>query len=86
MFEARLVQGSLWKKIMEALKDLVTESKFDCSNAGISLQAMDTSHVSLVSLMLRNDGFDGYRCDRNRVLGLSIGTLVHDSTWLSKIT
>ena len=31
MFEARLVQGSLLKKILEAMKDLVTQANFDCS-------------------------------------------------------
>jgi len=39
------------------MKDLVTDANFDCSNTGITLQAMDSSHVSLVSLMLRRDGF-----------------------------
>merc|ERR1712194_494274 len=53
----------------EAMKDLVTEANFDCSTTGISLQAMDSSHVSLVGLLLRADGFDHFRCDRNISLG-----------------
>ena len=73
MFEARLQQGSLLKKVLEALKDLVTEAPWDCNSTGISLQAMDSSHVSLVSLLLRNDGFDTYRCDRNISLGINMG-------------
>ncbi len=36
---------------------------------------MDTSHVSLCQLMLRNDGFDSFRCDRNLRLGLSLANL-----------
>lgn len=72
MFEARLVQGSLLKKVMEAMKDLLTEALFDCSGTGISLQAMDGSHVSLVSLNLRSDGFDTYRCDRNLSMGINL--------------
>lgn len=47
MFEARLQQASLFKKILEAMKDLVTDTNFDCSSSGITLQAMDSSHVSL---------------------------------------
>ena len=30
-----------------------TEANFDCSSTGITLQAMDSSHVSLVALFLR---------------------------------
>uniref|UniRef100_A0A803R8F7 DNA sliding clamp PCNA n=1 Tax=Cannabis sativa TaxID=3483 RepID=A0A803R8F7_CANSA len=65
MLELRLVQGSLLKKVMEALKDLVTDANFDCSATGFSLQAMDSSHVALVALLLRSEGFEHYRCDRN---------------------
>ena len=64
MFEARLVQGSVLKKILDAVKDLVTDANFDCSETGFSLQAMDSSHVALVALLLRADGFEHYRCDR----------------------
>ena len=38
MFEARMSAASLLKKIVEALKDLVTEGNFDVSASGISLQ------------------------------------------------
>ena len=64
MFEARLVQGNLLKKVLESLKDLLNEATWDCSDSGIQLQAMDNSHVSLVSVSLRSDGFDKFRCDR----------------------
>jgi proliferating cell nuclear antigen len=60
MFEARLVQGSMLKKVLEAVKDLLNEAIFDCSSTGIALQAMDSSHVSLVSLNMRSDGFETY--------------------------
>ena len=75
MFEARLTQGGLLKKVLEAIKDLVTEANFDCSSAGFALQAMDSSHVSLVSLMLRADGFEHYRCDRSLSMGMNLGNM-----------
>ena len=74
MFEARLVQGSLLKKILEATKDLLNEALWDCSTNGITLQAMDSSHVSLVSLNLRSEGFESYRCDRNLSMGINLQT------------
>jgi proliferating cell nuclear antigen len=42
---------------------------------GISLQAMDSSHVALVSLNLSMEGFEHYRADSNMVLGVSIANL-----------
>jgi len=75
MFEARLEQASLLKKILESIKDLVDNANFECTNAGIALQAMDSAHVSLVSLLLRQDGFDHYRCDRSLTLGINIGSM-----------
>lgn len=76
MFEARLIQGYILKKILDAIKDLVNEASWDCSPSGMSLQAMDTSHVSLVAVNLKADGFDKYRCDRNVTLGMNLTKLV----------
>ena len=87
MFEARLVQGNLLKKVLESLKDLLNEATWDCTDSGIQLQvtlfflphffkflpqAMDNSHVSLVSVTLRADGFDKFRCDRNLSMGMNL--------------
>ncbi|KAK6643523.1 hypothetical protein RUM43_005033 [Polyplax serrata] len=76
MFEARLAKSAILKKVLDAIKELLNEASFDCSDAGIQLQAMDSSHVSLVSLNLKCDGFDKYRCDRNMSMGMNIGSLV----------
>merc|ERR1711893_29004 len=75
MFEARLVQGSLFKKVLEAVKDLLTDAKWDCAGNGISLQAMDSSRVSLVSLSMLSEGFDTFRCDRNISLGMNLTSM-----------
>jgi proliferating cell nuclear antigen len=74
MFEARIPQAQLLKKILESMKDLINEANFDCSSSGVSVQAMDSSHVSLISLLLRSDGFEHFRCDRNLSLGINLGS------------
>jgi proliferating cell nuclear antigen len=73
--EARIAEGALLKKLIEAMKDLVTEANFDCDASGISLQAMDSSHVSLVAMQLKADGFEHYRCDRNMSIGMNLASL-----------
>jgi len=78
MFEARLIQGRILKQLIDALKDLVQDANIDCSGEKISIQAMDSSHVSLVQVTLEANGFDHYRCDRTISLGFN-------STNMSKI-
>jgi proliferating cell nuclear antigen len=66
--------GAILKKCMDAIKDLVTDGNFDCTDGGIQLQAMDNSHVALVNLSLESNAFDPFRCDRNLSLGVNLGS------------
>ncbi|KAH6584315.1 hypothetical protein BASA60_001050 [Batrachochytrium salamandrivorans] len=75
MLEARLQHASTLKKLLDAVKELVTDANFECNETGIALQAMDTSHISLVTLLLRSSGFEHYRCDRSSSLGISLASL-----------
>lgn len=75
MLEARLEQANLLKKVVDAIKDLVQDCNFDCNDSGIALQAMDNSHVALVSMNLKSESFSPYRCDRNLALGINLTSL-----------
>lgn len=72
MFQARLEQGIVLKKIVEAIKELVTSVNIDVSSAGLSIQAMDSSHVALVALTLSEAGFAQFRALKDMTLGLNI--------------
>lgn len=71
MFEARLIQGSTLKKIIESIRELVKDANLDCDENGITMQAMDSSHVSLCALALNAQAFDEYRCDKALTLGVN---------------
>jgi proliferating cell nuclear antigen len=75
MFEALLANGLILKKIIESIKELVTEVNIEVTAEAISLQAMDASHVALVALVLRASEFEEYRCDHPQTLGISITNL-----------
>jgi len=75
MFQAKLTQGILLKKLIESIKDLVTDINLEITATGISLQAMDSSHVALVTLNLSSEGFEEYRCDKQMTLGISVQNL-----------
>jgi len=75
MFEAKIAKASLLKKIVEAIKELITDAKFECTSSGMTLQAMDAAHVSLVALLLRAEAFEEYKCDRNVSLGINLESM-----------
>lgn len=65
------------KKIVDVLKELVKECNFEVNSEGIKVQAMDSSHVCLVTFHLRADGFEegNYRCDKPGHLGINVDNL-----------
>ncbi|GHJ87508.1 hypothetical protein NliqN6_3910 [Naganishia liquefaciens] len=75
MLEARLASATVLKKLLDAIKELVTDCNLEANEDGIGLQAMDNSHVALVTVQLEANEFDSYRCDRNMPLGVNLGSL-----------
>jgi proliferating cell nuclear antigen len=73
--EARMSRAAIFKNVVDSIKDLVTEGNLDFDKEGIHLQAMDASHVSLVSVMIGVDAFDSYHCDSSVSLGVHFGNL-----------
>lgn len=75
MFKARLDDASVLKKVIDAIKDLINDVNFICTDEGIQMQAMDTSHVALICLTLLADGFSVYECSEHFTLGLNVSIL-----------
>ncbi|KAF9458301.1 proliferating cell nuclear antigen, N-terminal domain-containing protein [Collybia nuda] len=75
MLEAKLAEAGTLKKLLDAIKELVTDANFECNEEGINLQAMDNSHVALVAVLLEATGFKRYRCDRPMPLGVNLTSL-----------
>ncbi|KAI0687804.1 proliferating cell nuclear antigen, N-terminal domain-containing protein [Cerioporus squamosus] len=75
MLEAKLSEAALLKRLLDAVKELVSDANFECNEEGITLQAMDNSHVALVAVKLEASGFKRYRCDRALPLGVNLGSL-----------
>jgi proliferating cell nuclear antigen len=74
-FQAHLQQAGLLRKVVDAMKDLCKDVNFDCSEKGLQVQSMDSSHVALVSLMLRESAFSDFKCDRPTSLGMNVDSL-----------
>jgi len=73
--EAHLQQAVLLKKVVDSIKDLCKDVNFDCSEKGIQVQSMDSSHVALVSLLLRESAFSEFKCERPTSMGMNVDSL-----------
>lgn len=74
--EAQLQSPVLFRKILDALRELVEEANIDCNQSGLSLQAMDASHVALVAMHLSAKGFDSFKCEEPIALGVNLGSIL----------
>jgi proliferating cell nuclear antigen len=73
--EMHLQQAVLLKKVVDAITDLCKDVNFECSEKGLQVQSMDSSHVALVSLMLKESAFSEFKCERPTSLGMNVGSL-----------
>lgn len=67
--------GKILKDLVDICKDIVSEINLEIQNEGIIMQAMDMSHVSLISFFIHKDDFSLYNVDKEEVLSLSLKSL-----------
>jgi proliferating cell nuclear antigen len=75
MFDATLSNTVLFKNLVTTFKELVTDCQIECNAEGVSLQAMDSSHVALCAFELPASGFASYSCEHHVQLGLHLPSL-----------
>lgn len=75
MLDARFKDASTFKHLVQVLKDIVVDCIVRCHNDGMTMQAMDASHVVLCSFTLSANAFDHYVCENEIELGINIPTL-----------
>ncbi|OHT08681.1 proliferating cell nuclear antigen [Tritrichomonas foetus] len=76
MVEIVFHQAHFFRRIVDSLKGLVEEITFECDSNGMNLQAMDVSHVSLISIDLPESCFETYSCEGGLSLSFNVETLV----------
>lgn len=68
------VGAGLFKKIIESVKDVVKDISLEFSPKGISLSAMDSSHVALIHMEIMSSLFT-YQCMTDEIVSLQTETL-----------
>lgn len=70
--EIRTMQANAFKVLIEALKELLTDTAIQVSPSGFKIVTMDNSRVVLVHLKLDSSGFEHFYCDGTIVLGVNM--------------
>ena len=70
--EIKTVQASSFKILIEALKELLTDTCIEFDETGLKIIAMDASHIVLVHLKLEADKFEHYYCKNKLSIGVNM--------------
>lgn len=75
MFKASLDSAGSFIKIIDALATIIDVATIKVSKAGVSVKAMDPSHVAMVDLELPSDTFTDYKCDKTLPIRINLTDL-----------
>jgi proliferating cell nuclear antigen len=70
--EIRTLQAVAFKVLIEALKELLTDTCIEFDDTGMKIVATDTSHTVLVHLKLEASKFEVYHCEGNISIGVNM--------------
>ena len=70
--EIKTIQATSFKILLEALKDLLTDTCIEFDDTGMKIVAMDTSHIVLVHLKLEASKFEYYYCRQKLSVGVNM--------------
>ncbi|HHN81437.1 MAG TPA: proliferating cell nuclear antigen (pcna) [Methanomicrobia archaeon] len=71
MFEAK-IEAKNWKNVISVIGSIIEEAPLKLTPDGLTLRAMDPSHISLIDLELPKDQFIEYSIDQERVVGIDV--------------
>jgi proliferating cell nuclear antigen len=68
----KTVQGTTFKILIEALKEILTDTVLIINESGIRICTMDSSHVILIHMKLEASKFESYYSDGEQMIGLNM--------------
>ena len=71
-FQLKTVQVGVIKGLVEALKEIITETNIEISPKGLRVSATDPSVTILVHMFLDGKNFEEYECKETIVIGINI--------------
>jgi len=72
ILELKTVQSSIFRILVESLKEILPDTNIEFSAKGIRIITMDSSHTVLVHLRLDSSQFEQYVCAEKLVVGVNM--------------
>jgi proliferating cell nuclear antigen len=72
LFEIKTVESSVFRTLIEGLKEILTEANIEFTPTGITIKNVDANHIVLTYLQLNADKFEHYYCSSRFVLGVNM--------------
>lgn len=66
------IQASVFRTLLDAMKDIITETNIFFDETGMKIKTVDASHTVLVHMKLEAEQFDKYICKKPIVIGVNI--------------
>jgi proliferating cell nuclear antigen len=73
---ARVSSAALFRKLIESISDLATDVNLDFTQAGVSVSAMDSSHVSLFDFLLPTSQMEQYSVKQEQSVGINVHNML----------
>ncbi len=75
MFKAAFNSAGNFIKIIDALATIIDVATFQVSESGLSMRAMDPTHVAMVNLEMPKNAFGDYKCDKSLPIRVNLTEL-----------
>jgi proliferating cell nuclear antigen len=72
ILEIKTVQASIFKQVIDALKEILMDVNLEFDETGMKVIALDNTHVVLVHLKLEADKFETYQCEKKQYVGINM--------------
>ncbi len=70
--EIKTVQSAAFRILIEALKEILTDTNIEFNSTGIKIMAMDASHTVLVHVKLEASNFEQFYCPQKKIIGVNM--------------
>ncbi len=75
LVNVKTVQSGAVRVLVEALKEILTDTNIVFDETGIKLMATDTSHSVLIHMKLHADKFEHFHCPKKTVIGVNMNNM-----------
>ena len=70
IFNIKTVQAPIFKQVVDALKDILTDVNLEIDSTGIKIVAMDNTNIVLIHLKMNSDQFEEFFCEKKTHVGI----------------